>query len=559
MLAPRLFRNFPIFAFSFILFISLFIQTLLGFGQTKINKPSPPEKPKLIVGIVVDQMRYDYLYRYFSKYGDGGFKKLMSQGFNQRNTLYPYVPTATGPGHACIFTGSVPALDGIINNEWYNRYSKKTVYCVEDSTVKTVGSTSSAGKMSPRNLLVTTLGDQIKFSNNNQSKVIGISEKDRGSILPAGHSATSAYWLDGQSGNFITSTYYMKNLPDWVDTFNTKKLAATYLSKDWDTLLPIEQYTESDLDNVPYENPLPVDSLPMFPHLLSKNTNGFDLIRSTPFGNDLTKDFALETIKRENLGRSEQTDLLAISFSSTDYVGHSFGPNSVEVEDTYLRLDKDIEEIINYLEKNLGKEKVLIFLTADHGVAPISAYNKKQNIPAGSLNGGEFTQSINDFLTRNFNASLFEKFSNDQIYLNHEAMESQGIKKEQVFEKLKAFLLTQKGVSNLIDMDHIQNSELIQDQLERVKNGFYAKRSGDFQVYLEPNWMFGGSKGTTHGTSYHYDTHVPLLFYGWKVKQGEESTAQASVTDIAATISAWLHIEEPNGSIGKVMNIPLIP
>lgn len=540
--------------------IFLFLFNLNAKSQAK-KVFTTGNKPKLIVGIVVDQMRYDYLYRYFSKYGNGGFRKLINGGFNNRNTLYPYIPTATGPGHACIYTGSVPALDGIIDNEWYSRDFKKVVYVVGDSSVQSVGGSSVAGMMSPQNLLVTTVSDQLKMSNNFHSKVIGISQKDRASILPVGHTADAAYWLDGETGNFISSTYYLKSLPDWVQNFNKKGLASTYLSQDWNTLLNISNYTESESDLSSYEANLPGEKSPSFPHAISKiSRKGFDLIRSTPFGNDLTKDFALEALKNENLGNSDYPDFLAISFSSTDYVGHTFGPNSIEVEDTYLRLDKNIEEILNYLEKNLGKSNFLLFLTADHGVAPVVGYSQSHNIPAGALGGGEFSRIIKDFLGKNFrNPELLERFSNDEIYLNRDLVNNLGLKEEVIFEKLKIYLLSQKGISNLIDLNHIQNNNVREDLLTRVKNGYYAKRSGDFQVILEPNWLFGRVQGANHGTGYHYDTHVPLLWYGWKVKPGEQTFQLNSVSDIAPTLSSFLQIEEPNGSVGRVLDIPLLP
>ncbi len=526
------------------------------YGQKGKTKPTSPN-PKLIIGIVVDQMRFDYLYRYSSKYSNGGFKRLMNEGFNEKNTLYPYIPTATGPGHACIFTGSVPGLDGIIDNDWYSRKLKKNIYCVSDSEVTTVGSLSKAGKMSPRNLLVTTLSDQLKLSNNFQSKVIGIAQKDRASILPVGHSANAAYWLDAETGNFISSSYYLKELPEWVNRFNQLGMVQEYLSKDWSPFLPIETYTESDPDQEPYETQFPGETSSCFPHRLAAiPRKDFDLIRSTPFGNDLTKDFAISALKNEKLGKSNYTDFLSISFSSTDYVGHAFGPNSIEVEDTYLRLDKNIEQILTFLDQFLGKEQVLVFLTADHGVAPTSGFNLQHKFPAGSISGMSLIQNLKDFTKTAFgNSEIIEQFSNDQIYLNYDILNHLGLKEEFVFEKLRTYLLGQEGVANLVDLNRMYANNIINDQLARIQNGYSAIRSGDFQILLEPYWMFGRNQGTNHGTGYHYDTHVPLLWYGWKIKHGE-SSVETSVTDIASTIADWMNIETPNGSIGKILNIP---
>jgi len=539
----------------------LLLSPLFLFGQSKSILPIKyPNKPKLVLGIVIDQMRFDYLNRYYSKFGNGGFKRILKEGFNEKNMLYPYVPTATGPGHSSIFSGSVPAISGIIENEWYSRKDKKIIYCVSDTTVQSIGTGNKSGQMSPRNLLVSTITDQLKLSNNFKSKVIGISQKDRASILPAGHLANGAYWLDSETGNFISSNYYMKELPSWVQSFNQKKLAESYLSKDWNTLLPIDTYLESDPDNEPWESLLPGESNPVFPHILSKiPRKDFELIRSTPFGNDLTKDFALSALENEKLGKSEYTDFLTLSFSSTDYVGHAYGPNSIEIEDTYLRLDKDLEEILNYLDRNLGKENVLVFLTADHGVAAAPGFNLAHNIPAGLISGSNFVKGIQDYFQKNFgNAGLLEKFSNEQVYLNYSLVESLKLNEETLFNGLRTYLMEKEGVANLVDLNHIGNSNMIGDQLERIKNGFYAKRSGDFQLILEPNWMFGRSQGTNHGTSYHYDIHVPMLWYGWKIKAGS-SIEKVKITDISSTLAFILGIEEPNGSIGKPESLILNP
>ena len=326
------------------------------------------QKPKLIVGIVVDQMRVDYLTRYESKFGEGGFKKLIKGGYFNKNANFNYVPTYTGPGHASIFTGSVPRVNGIISNDWYDKKTGKNIYCAQDETVTTVGSTSNAGKMSPRNMLTTTIGDEMRLATNMQAKVIGISQKDRASILPAGHTANAAYWYDGSNGAFITSTFYMQQLPLWVSAFNDKKLPEKYLSQDWTTLLPIASYSESLPDDNAFEGLFKGESKPVFPHKLAElkeKNKGLNMIRATPFGNSLTKDFALEAIKNEQLGADAVTDLLSVSFSSTDYVGHQYGINAIETEDTYLRLDKDLEELITYLEKNIGKDNFVIFFVSE--------------------------------------------------------------------------------------------------------------------------------------------------------------------------------------------------
>ena len=513
------------------------------------------DRPKLVVGIVVDQMRYDFLYRYSEKYSSGGFKRLMNEGFNCRNNHYDYAPTVTAAGHAAIFTGSIPAIDGIIGNEWFNQKTGKSVYCVEDTSVRTVGSDSKAGLMSPKNLLVSTITDQLRIANNFQSKTIGIALKDRGSILPAGHTANGAYWFDSKNGSFITSTFYMNDLPQWVKDFNALKMPQKYMAEGWKTLLPIEQYTESTADNQLYESKLPGEKTPTFPHELAAQSgvNLLEVIRTTPFGNTLTKDFALAAIKNENLGKSPKTDFLTVSFSSTDYVGHSFGPNSIESEDTYLRLDKDIAEILTTLDNTLGKDNYLVFLSADHGVADVPGFWQSQKLPSGVFNTSDSMKEIKSALKIAFGEGEFIRATdNSQIYLNENIMREKKISYAQIHEVVRQTLLKREDVADVIDLHNLANSTLPEYQIKYVKNGLNPRRSGDIMIVLNPSWFEGRMQGTTHGSLYRYDTHVPLLFYGWKVKTGE-TTIRTNISDIAPTVADFLNILEPNGSIGNVI------
>ncbi|MHC2990884.1 nucleotide pyrophosphatase [Pontibacter sp. HJ8] len=513
-------------------------------------------RPKLVVGIVVDQMRYDFLYRYWSKYGEGGIKKLVTQGFNFKNNHYSYVPTYTGPGHASVYTGSVPALNGIIGNAWYDRNTGASIYCVEDKTVKTVGSTSDAGLMSPKNLLTTTVTDELRLSNNMQSKVIGIALKDRGAILPAGHTANGAYWFDSPSGNWITSTFYANELPQWVQEFNGQKHGDRLLGEVWNTLLPIEQYTESTADDMRWERPLSGEKSPVFPHNIPAiRGKDYELIRSIPAGNTITKDFALAAIRGEQLGKGSHTDFLALSFSTPDYTGHSFGPNSIEVQDIYLRLDRELEELINVLEKEIGKDNVLIFLTADHGAAHVPAYMSSLNIPAGVANSKILQDSVEVYLTKTYGKGKWvERYTNQQLYLNRKQIEARKLDRTEVQNKVANYVLRFEGVARAIAADAIQQTGWTGGLMSRIESGYNAQRSGDVIVVLQPGWFEGyGSgepKGTTHGSYANYDTHVPLVWYGWKVKPGE-SSVETAVADIAPTIASWLYIQEPNGSVGK--------
>ena len=514
-------------------------------------------RPKLVVGIVVDQMRYDFLYRYWDKYGEGGFKKLVTQGFNFKNNHYSYVPTYTGPGHASVYTGSVPALNGIIGNSWYDRKNGASVYCVEDKTVKTVGSTSDAGLMSPKNLLTTTVTDELRLSNNMQSKVIGIALKDRGAILPAGHTANGAYWFDSPSGNWITSTFYTAQLPQWVQEFNNQKHPDRLMQEVWNTLLPIEQYTESTPDDMPWERALPGEDRPVFPHNIPalRKKGDYELIRSIPGGNTLTKGFALAALRGEQLGKGKHTDFLALSFSTPDYTGHSFGPNSIEVQDIYLRLDRELEDLINVLEKEIGKENVLIFLTADHGAAHVPSYMSSLKIPAGLANSNMLRDSLAQHLNQVYGKGKWvERYTNQQLYLNRKLIEDKKLSHREVQEKAASFVMRFEGVAKAVTAETIQQAGWTGGLMSRIESGYNAQRSGDVIVVLQPGWFEGygngPQKGTTHGSHSNYDTHVPLVWYGWQVKPGE-SSVETAVADIAPTIASWLYIQEPNGSVGR--------
>lgn len=539
--------------------IILILGCCIAFSTSILAQKTPktvlPKAPKLVVGIVVDQMRYDYLYRFYDKYGQGGFKRLMGQGFNCRNHHYDYSPTVTAAGHAAIFTGSVPAIDGIIGNDWFDQKAGRSMYCVEDTSVATVGSDSKAGLMSPKNLLVSTITDQLHLATNFHSKTIGIALKDRGAILPAGHTADAAYWFDSKNGSWITSTFYMNELPQWVTDFNAQKYPHKYMAQGWKPLLPLEQYTESTADNKPFETKFTGEQTPTFPHELAAQAgvNLLEVIKSTPWGNTLTKDFALATINNEKLGKGSATDFLTLSFSSTDYVGHAFGPNSIEAEDTYLRLDKDLADLLSFLDTYLGKDNVLVFLSADHGVSDVAGYWQEKKLPAGVYESTKAMDEIKVALKQQFGEGSFIKAEdNYQIYLNHALLKEKKISIDQLYTVVKEVLLARGDVADVVNLHDLGNSSLPPYQLNFVKNGYNVRRSGDLLYVLNPSWYVGRKTGTTHGVTYRYDTHVPLLWYGWKIKAGETSVRTA-ISDIAPTVADLLHILEPNGAIGNVI------
>ena len=545
---------------------NVFILLLVSFvfaAQAKNNKPTSANvnRPKLVVGIVVDQMRYDYLYRYYNKFCSGGFKRLMNEGVNCLNTHYNYMPTYTGPGHASIYTGTTPSVHGIVGNNWWSKINNAPMYCADDSTVQTVGANDKHGKMSPRNLLTTTITDELKLFNNFKSKVIGIALKDRGAILPAGHIADAAYWYDTKNGKWISSTFYFKQLPAWVNDFNSKNYVQKFMQEDWKTILPIVQYPESTPDNADWEGTFKGETTPTFPHLLSKiigadSTLKFGLITSTPFGNTLTLQFAEAAIENEKLGQGTATDFLAISFSSTDYVGHKYAPNSIEVEDVYLRLDKDLEVLLNDLDKKIGKENVLVFLTADHGAAHSPDFSVANHLPGGIMS----SQKIKDSLQAKMKSwygegSWIVGLDNQQIYLNRKMMSQKNINAEEAITKCVNYLAQNfSEIKNVFPAVSLQNQNVKTQFLAAMQNGFFEKRCGDIYITLESGWLEDMSKGSSHGTSYAYDTHVPLLFWGNNLKAIEINSA-IDITDIAPTVANQLHIQEPSGCTGKVIEL----
>ena len=510
------------------------------------------QRPKLVVGIVIDQMRWDYLYRYQKRYTDGGFKRLLNEGFSCENTVIPYVPSVTAIGHTCIYTGSVPSIHGIAGNNFVKNGEK--VYCTDDDTVKPVGSNSEAGLMSPRNLWVTTIGDEMKIASNGRAKVVGVALKDRASILPAGHNPDGAFWFDDKSGNFITSTYYMNQLSKWVKAFNSKKLPEHYLSEKWNTLYPKDTYTESTSDENEYENGIKKGvkaTLPLnLPELYKKY--GYNIIRNTPFGNSLTFDMAKAAIDGEQLGADDETDLLTVSCSSTDYIGHQVGTHAVETEDTYLRLDKAIADFLSYLDAKIGKGNYLVFLSADHGAMNNARFLQDRRIPAGNWDDGVAAKKLNEVLAKEYpnTGDLVKTVMNYQVFFNREVIKNQHLDFAKIKQTVVDFLKEDSCVLYACDMEKTMTESIPEEVKYRIVNGYNRERSGDIQIVLKPNFYTHGMKGTNHDAWNLYDTHIPLVFMGWGIKHGA-TTKRTFMTDIAPTIGALIHVQAPNGCVGQ--------
>lgn len=515
------------------------------------------QRPKLVVGIVIDQMRWDYLYRFYPLFkANGGFKRMMGEGFSCDNTLIPYTPTVTACGHTCVYTGSVPAIHGVTGNAWWDSQLMRSVYCSEDNTVKGVGGkTEEDGQMSPKNMLTTTIGDQMRLASNFQSKVIGVALKDRGAILPAGHSANGAYWYEAKSGNFITSTYYMNELPAWVNQFNNRKLVDSLYKGGWNTILPREMYTQySTADAKDYEGRPIGTEVRGFPYDLSKYIGkDFGKIASTPFGNTLTVEMAKAAVIAENLGKGPATDLLALSFSSPDYIGHAFGPNSWEQMDDFVRLDEELGSLFAFLDATVGKGQYTAFLTADHAVSHVPGFLKENKLPGGTLDVAGRMKDMNAKLKEMFGIdTTVVSMYNYQVHLNHQKIAAKKADEEVIKKWIIQYLKKYEAVANAFPTAEIMTTPINKNLREMLANGYYPSRSGDIQLILKPGYIEGGATGTTHGQWYQYDSHIPMLWYGWGIKKGS-SSRETYMTDIAPTIAALLHIQAPDGSVGKVL------
>ncbi len=536
---------------KFSIFIIIVLQLpLLALTQANNLKTASP-KPKLVVGLVIDQMRWDFLYRYNDLYTANGFKRLLKDGYSCENVLIPYMPTYTAPGHTCVYTGSVPSIHGIIGNNWFDKTTGTGVYCTEDDAVETLGSNTIAGKMSPKNLWTTTITDELRIATNFKSKVIGIALKDRGAILPTGHAANAAYWYDGEEGKWISSTYYMKELPVWVNDFNANDFPEKYMSKSWNLDTTKSLYTQSSEDNMPFEGNIMGEIGVVFPHQLGSIKNSrYEAFKTTPFANTYTFDFAKAVVKNEQLGNNSVPDFLTVSISSTDYIGHTFGPNSMEIEDTYLKLDKDIADFLQFLDKAVGKDNYLFFLTADHGVAHVPAFLNQHAIPAGLGDDAGLLTKMNRLITDKFGVkNAVTTIMNYQLYLGDFSPD----KRKDITSFLIAELKKEPTIVNAVELEKISDATLPEPQKKMMINGYAPSRSGDIQFVFKPGYFAGASKGTTHGLWNPYDAHIPLLFYGWNVKQGK-TNREIYMTDIAATIAAMLQIQMPSGCVGQVIS-----
>ncbi len=513
------------------------------------------DRPKLVVGIVIDQMRWDYLYRYQHRYSPDGFRRLMNEGYSFDNNKINYVPSFTAVGHTSIYTGSVPNIHGITANTMIFRNSGEVLSATADTNAYAVGIVNKYDvRVSPHNILCTTITDELKMATNFRAKVIGVSLKDRGSIFPAGRIADGAFWLDEGSGNWITSSWYMETLPKWIETYNSQCINAKYLYQSWELLYPADSYTQSVKDYHIYEAGIydDKDTFPIDYYKLFKTDKcDYGLLKESPFGNTLTKDMAKLLIENYNLGSDDVTDFIAVSFSSSDYIGHRYSPHSIKVEDCYLRLDIDMADLLSFLDKKVGKGNYLLFLTADHGASYNAQFMADNKIDAGVVDINAMRKDLNDFLFSVFSKkNIVKSLYNYQVHFDYSQIGGNSELRKIIRSSIQ-FLKKHKAVAYAIDCKKVSQATIPFVIKQKIINGYHYDRSGDIQIILKPHYYSDSStKGTTHGSWNAYDTHIPLLFFGKGVPHGK-STEEVYITDIAPTISMMLGIPLPSGTIGK--------
>lgn len=531
-----------------------------GFSNTtfsQTNTQIPPEKPKLVIQIIAGQMRYDYLSRYWNKFGEGGFKRLIDEGTFCRNANFPYLFTQSAPGHATIATGATPDHHAIVSDQWYIRLKDEMVGCTDDHSVDPAGGSFENGQQSPHFMLSSTVGDELRVSTSFRSKVFSLALDKKSAILTGGHACNGAFWYDDKTGTWMSSSFYMDSLPAWLNEFNQKKFPDIYLEREWNTLLPLEQYVESTNDTTRYERG--INGRSVFPYDLKslsrqeRNRKNYAVLLSTPFGNTFTKDLALTTIVEEELGQDDFPDLLNITFSSADYLGVQFGPNSVEMEDTYLRLDRDLTHFLQFIDEYIGKKNVLIVLTADHGVARIPQYLSESGIPSGYFNFRQAITLLKSYLNILYgNGDWISAYTQQQIFLNHNLIEDSKIDLEEMQTRVARFMVQFSGVANSITATTLQTTHFTEGIFHKIQKSYHQKRSGDVILNLEPGWIEENGNSTGPNSAYPYDTHVPLIWYGWKISRSS-LLRPVSMTDIAPTLCYFLDISWPTASTGTTI------
>ncbi len=518
----------------------------------------PPERPKLVVGIVVEQLRYDQLEKFRSRLGENGIRRLLNEGTYFQNASFQYMLTQAAPGHATISTGTEPSYHGITSDNWYLPLKNELVYCTRDVSVNPVGGSYESGLNSPVNLQVSTFSDELKMSTNSKAKVFAVGLKDNAVIFSAGHSADGAYWYDNTTGTWMSSTYYTDSLAGWVADFNAMKYPEKYLNGSWELLRPEIDYSDCLPDSGRYEAGF--GGLNTFPYDLKKLSSGsrsgsgrdFSLLRETPFGNSFTTDFAISLIGKENLGKDDLTDYLSVCYSASDNIGHRFGPSSYESADALFRLDKDIEKLLKYLTDSVGKRNVLVYFTSAHGISEIPTVLENNRIPAGYFKQNQALQLLRSYLNAVYGEGDWVKgYSEKQIFLNRTLIEDARLPLEDVQKKVARFLVQFTGVASAYPYSAFEANDFGNGNLRRIINNFSPQRSGDVIITLNSGWVEKEEESVTgHNSPYEYDSHVPLIWYGWSVNRATV-TRKVNLTDIAATLSSICKVPYPNACTGE--------
>ncbi|HYK19931.1 MAG TPA: alkaline phosphatase family protein [Pyrinomonadaceae bacterium] len=551
----------------------------VGLAQRRAQ-PSVQKRPRLVLLIVVDQFRYDYLERFGDLFVENGFRRLMRDGASWTQSNYDHVPTYTAPGHATMMTGAYPSESGIIGNEWLDRATGKRITSVSDDSVKLLGGGTDEPAASPKRLLSSTVGDELRLATNDRSKVIGISVKDRSAILPAGHHANAAYWFSTATGNMVSSTYYFNQLPNWVTTFNNSRPADKYFGKKWERLLAVGEYERRAGPDSPSWEVVGsgFGDTNAFPHTVTGGATSasrafYSALDFSPFSNDLLVDFTEQAIVNEQLGKDDDTDVLTVSFSANDYVGHRYGPYSQEVMDVTLRTDRQIATLLDFVQAQVGLSNTLVAFTADHGVSPIPEQAAVLGLGGARLQAADLFGRIHaaisakynpqgkspdpsaDYLLRyNDNGRMRDLLLNGNIYFNYDALRRDGVSIEEFSQVVVAAALTAPGIARCFSrLQLLRGAISITDPIERrVLHGFYPARSGDIVVIPEPYKYLADLITATHGSPYSYDTHVPTIIMGPGVNAGRY-LEPATPADIAPTLSALLRVTAPSNSTGRVL------
>jgi predicted AlkP superfamily pyrophosphatase or phosphodiesterase len=541
--------------------INLIFLLLITIPATPQSAYIPPDKPQLVIGIVVEQLRYDQLERIWDILPDNGLKRMINEGTYYRNASIDYLSTQAGPGFATISTGASPSAHGITSDMWYHPFNDEMIYCVSDASVNAVGGSFETGLYSPANLLSSTFSDELQAATCGGSKVYGIGIREMSAIIATGHAADGAFWYDDRTGTWMSSTYYIDSLPPWLMDFNAMLLPGQYLNQPWQPLRDPAGYPGCQPDSSTLERgfsnqtwfPYDMKELSTKGKLINV-TRDYSLLRETPFADDFTTELALRLIDNEELGKDDVTDFLAVTYSATDYIGHRFGPTSVETFDALLRLDKNIARLLERIDKSIGKKNVLGYMVSAHGVSEIPAVLAQSRIPSGYFMLNQSLQLLRSYLNAVYGQGDWVRgFYDSQIFLNRGLMEDAKISLEEIQKKVARFMVQFAAVASAVPTSAFEMSDFAGGLLRKMSNNYSQQRSGDVMIALNPGWVEKSDNVTGHNSPWEYDSHVPLVWYGWTASKASV-TRRVTTRDIATTLSVLCKVPMPNASSGDPLH-----